>query len=161
VRLGRHLDHGLADLELRAWREVLVADVEVEVELVTGEAPTVGVPGGGEKRGARVHDVQLHLGVGTAVRGPLAGPVLPGVAHEPLDEVEVALLEHLALADSRAAHDELEGALLGGRGADVIEPGLELGTCVVGRHDARMPSRQRHGRARSCHLRNTCARNWC
>ena len=105
----------VADRQPGARGQVVVGQVQVEVELVSGERAASGVAGEeGDER--RAHDVELHVGVRTAVGGAAAGPLGPGVADEADLEVELALGELLALPRRRAAHDELEGAGIPGRG---------------------------------------------
>ena len=119
------LDDGVADLQPRARRQLLRAEVEVDVELVAGERPAVtGAGDEGDRPG--VHHVQLHLRVRRAVVQPPARTVLPRVADESDGHVELAAVEHLALADPRASDDHLQRA-----GADrgrpyLVEPGLQL-----------------------------------
>ena len=61
VRLRAHLEHHLADAEPAPGRQVLLAEVHVDVELVAGEWPSVDLA---RKHGdaSRVH--QRHLGLG-------------------------------------------------------------------------------------------------
>ncbi len=74
-----------------------------------GQRPARRVAGEeGDHPGA--HHVELHLGVRAAVGGPAAAALHPGVADQADGQVELALVEHLALARRGAAHDELEGA---------------------------------------------------
>ena len=112
VRLGRHLDDGVADGELRACGQVLDAEIEVDVELVARERPAV--PASGDHRGcARVHQRQLRVRVRRAVRHRLAAAGEPRVPDEADLEIERALVEHLALVLGGSADDQLDRALGG------------------------------------------------
>ena len=71
VRLGGHLDHRLADGKPRAGGKVLDAEVEVDEELVARERPAVAATGD-QVGGAGVHQRELRIGVGRAVRGAAA-----------------------------------------------------------------------------------------
>ena len=126
VRLRRHLDHGRAECESRAGRQVLLRDVEIDVELIAGESPALAVARGDEVDDARAHQRQLRLAVGRSVRGLRAAVRAPPVPDEALVEIEHALREHLALALGRAPHDQLDDALVSRRAPDLVEPGLEL-----------------------------------
>ena len=48
------------------------------------------------------------------------------VADEPFVEIELGLLEHLALAFDRAAGDQLDRSLVRRRAQDLVEAGFEL-----------------------------------
>ena len=123
VRLVRHLEHRRPDRELRARREVLAAQIEIDVELVTRERPALPVARH-ERRRPRVHDRDLRLRVrGTPAR---AAARLPVVADEPVLDVELGLVDDLALVDRRPAHDQLHDTLAPWGRAQVVEPRLEL-----------------------------------
>ena len=84
VRLVGDLDHGVADGEAGASRQVVGADVEVDVELVAGQGPDVVVVTADEPGQPGVDDVELHVGMGAAVVGAPAAPHVPGVADDAL-----------------------------------------------------------------------------
>jgi hypothetical protein len=119
MRCVGHLENGGGDREARPRRQVLRAQVEVDVELVACERPALALAGD-ERRGARVH--QRHLGL----RVRAASAPAPAVADEADVDVELALLQHLALVGRGPAHDQLEHALVGGRGAHLVEPGEDV-----------------------------------
>ena len=98
----------VADRQPGPGRQVGRRQVEVDVELVAGQRHPLR-PVGHERGGPGVHDVELHLGVGGAVRRALAAPLEPGVADEPDLEVELPLAQHLALAGPGAPYDEGRG----------------------------------------------------
>src|SRR5262249_4552129 len=68
VRQCAHLDHGGADPQSRARRQVGGTDIEVDVELVAGGPPALAVLAAGhDRRRARVYDRYLGVRVGSAV----------------------------------------------------------------------------------------------
>ena len=73
VRLLRDLDDGLADREPRPGREVVDAEVEIDVELVAGERPALAAPGD-EVGGAGVHQRQLGVSGFAEPSGRLRDP---------------------------------------------------------------------------------------
>ena len=84
------LDDGRAEGEAGAGRRLLDAQVEVDVELVAGQGPPVGVDRH-QGRHPGVHQVELHVGMGRPVLGAVAVPDPPAVADEAVVEVEVTL----------------------------------------------------------------------
>ena len=64
--------------------------------------------------------------MGQAVLRPPAAAGAPRVADEPVDDVELALVQHLALADVRPPHDELEHAFVLRRLPDPLESGVQF-----------------------------------
>jgi len=122
VREVADLDHRRADRQPGAGRQVLAADVEVDVELVAGERPAVA--GAGHQRcGPRVHDRDLASWI--------TGPVEPAVADQAGVGVDLGLGEHLPLPLGWAADDQLEGALVGGGVADVVQTRFQRGVVQV------------------------------
>lgn len=118
VRIGGDFEDNVADLELRAWREVVGAEIEIDIELVAGDGPGVAGTGyGGD--GARVHDGDLAFLV-------WAFPGAPAIAEKGAFEIKGSFGEDLALACGRAADDEFEHAGIGGSIFDVGESGFEL-----------------------------------
>jgi DNA-binding transcriptional MerR regulator len=133
VELLGDLDHGRPDGEPCARGQVLVAEVEVDEELVAGERPPLPVARDGRDR-ACVHQRQLHVGVRGAVLGAAAPARAPHVADEALVEVEKALVEHLALVLGGPADDQLERPLVGRRLADRVQVEAELVGSRIRRH---------------------------
>ena len=113
VGLVGDLDDGGAEGEAGAGRQVVGAQVEVDVELVAGQGPPVGVDRD-QGRHPGVHEVQLHVGMGLAVVGAGAAPDPPAVAHQAVVEVEGALDQHLPLTRLGPADDELHPSPVGG-----------------------------------------------
>ena len=108
VRLVGDLDDRGAEVELGARREVGAGQVEVDEELIAGLRPTVAIVTGEQRDRPGVHDRDLALGLGRAVLGLAAAPLLPRVADETDVLVQLAGVEQLALAHGRAADDELD-----------------------------------------------------
>lgn len=52
----------------------------------------------------------------------------PGVAEKPRRRVEVAFLQERAFVDRRAAHDELDAALIGRRRLYMVQARLDVGS---------------------------------
>ena len=112
VGLVGDLDDGRADRQPRAGGQVLMAEIEVDMQLITGEGPIVVGVAGDEAGQSGVDDVQLHVRVRGTVSRPPARPLVPGIADEALGERQLGLVEHLAPVDRRAAHDEVERAVI-------------------------------------------------
>src|SRR6266508_3582798 len=112
VQLVGDFDHGGADGEPCPDREVLGAQVEVDVELISRERPPLALlrPQGDD---ARAHEGQLHVGMGGPVAGPAASAHPPRVADETLVQVERPLVDDLTLAHGRPPHDQLDGTRVG------------------------------------------------
>ena len=102
----------VADRQPGPGRQVGLRQVEVDVQLVAGERHPLR-PVGHELGGPGVHDVELHLGVGGAVRRALAAPLEPPVADEADLEVQLPLGSAPRARRPGAAYDEGEGALVG------------------------------------------------
>ena len=139
-----HFEHGRPDAEQGPRRKVVLADVEIDVQLIAGQTPAVG--GAGHQCS---HPGVHHRHLGQAAATALA----PAVTDEPLFEVEHPLVELLAVIDCRAADDQLESAEVGGRIADVVEAGIEFGSgqmigCELIHHISFVA------------LSEVCARNW-
>ena len=100
VRLIGDLHDRLADAQPGARRQLLGAEVEVDVQLVAGERPPLRRTGD-QRHGPDVHDVELHVGMGRAVGRARAGPLVPRVADEADGQVELGDVEDLALAETR------------------------------------------------------------
>src|SRR5438309_8381671 len=142
--LRRELDHRRPQLDAGPGRQVVEADVQVEVELVARLLPAIR-RNGEERRGPGVHDGELGLRVRRAI-GRAAAPALPpGVAHEALCEVERPLGKDLPLVHRRPPHDEVDPAEVMGRLTDVIEAPLEGGGAQV-LHTPSMPRPMRTGK---------------
>ena len=107
------------------------------MELVAGERSPVRVDGD-EAGEAGADHVQLHVGVGGAVRGLPAAAGRPAVADQALDQVEGAFFQHLALALGGPSHDELDAAAVGRGGPEVVEAGRQLSGGAV-RHVQSLP----------------------
>ena len=94
--------------------------------MVAGERPALPVARGYEVDRAGVRQGQLSVAIGRAVARALAAANLPVVADETVLEIELGLLDQLALVHRRAAHDQLYRALVDRRAEDFVETGLEL-----------------------------------
>ena len=135
VRLLGDLDDGVADGEARAGRQVVGAEVEVDVQLVAGEGADVVVVTADEPGQAGVDDVELHVGVGAAVLGAAAAANVPGVADDTVGGRQLGLVEHLAAVDHRPADDQFERPVVLRGAADVVEPGFQRRGVEVDRGD--------------------------
>ena len=87
---GRDLDHRRADGQTRAGRQVLAAQIEIDVQLIAGQGPALGVLRD-QRRGAHVHHIELHLRMRPAIDAARAAAPAPRVADQPLDQIELAL----------------------------------------------------------------------
>ncbi|MBK9726033.1 MAG: hypothetical protein IPO89_13680 [Actinomycetales bacterium] len=79
------------------------------------------------------HDVELRVRVRRAVRTAARATRQPAVADEPLREVELTAVEHLAGVDLRPTDEELEHAHVLGCCVEDREEGLQLGPGPVSR----------------------------
>src|SRR5262245_21048775 len=64
--------------------------------------------------------------MGQAVLGPAADTSTPRVADEPVNDVELPFRQHLALANLRPPHDELEHAFVLRRLPDRLESSVQF-----------------------------------
>lgn len=119
VRLAGDLDDGRSQGQAGAGRQVGDAEVEVSVELVTGQLTPVLVPGD-EQRGPGVHHGELHIRMRRAIRRARAATKTPGVANEPGLRVECGFGEYFPLVHGRAAHDQLDRAAIEVEGPDLL-----------------------------------------
>src|SRR5438094_10051273 len=81
------LDHGRADLNPAARRQVGAADVEIDIELVACIRPTVSIPRH-RRRCPRVHERQLGIWIRTTIRGVGASSNPPGVALQTIVDIK-------------------------------------------------------------------------
>ena len=124
VRLVRNLDDRRAQGKQGSRRQVGRAQVEIDVELITGQHAPVKAPGD-EQGSTGVHHCQLHVWMWRAVSGAFAPSGRPGVANEARHHIEHTRREHLTLVNSRPAHDQLDRAAVRWRIPDVAETGLQ------------------------------------
>jgi len=125
VGLVGHLDNRPTDPDPRPGRKVVGPEGEVHGQLVPGQRHAFGITGDeGEK--PAVDDVELHVGVWSTVFCPVAGPLTPVVAHQPVLDGQRGGLQHLTLLGYRPTDDQLQGALGGWRPTDLVDAGLEL-----------------------------------
>src|SRR5688500_16096374 len=116
----RDLEDRLADGEGGADRQVLLAEVEVDVELVARLGPVlVRVAVADQPRDAGAHHRQLEVPVAARLTAP-------AVALEPEALDELTPLQELALSERGPADDQLQGPLLRRRSAHPVQSGLEL-----------------------------------
>ena len=107
VRLRGDLDDRRAHRQLRARRQVLSAQIEIDVELVAGERPAIRSLGD-QRHHARVGERELHVGVAPAVLGARTAAHTPRVADQSLDQIELGLGDDLADIDGRTPDNELD-----------------------------------------------------
>src|SRR5262249_38730645 len=118
VWLRADLEHRRTDLEPRAGLQVLGADVEVDVDLVTGERPPV--PRLGDERDRpRVHHRDLGFDA--------AAPLEPRIADETLGGVDSPFLEDLPFVLRRTPDDHLDLAIVPRRAANLVNAGFQRG----------------------------------
>ena len=67
VRLRRHLDNRRSERQPRAGGKILVGEIEIDIQLIAGERPSI-VRLRDERNRPRIHDVDLHLGIGERSR---------------------------------------------------------------------------------------------
>jgi hypothetical protein len=125
VRLRGYLDHRRANRQLSTSGHVGRAQIEVDEQLIAREVPAARVLRY-EGDNARVHEIELHVGMRCTVRRPPAAAVLPAVADQAVHQIELSFLEDLALADLRAAHDHREHAVVPRRPGDFVQAGLQF-----------------------------------
>src|SRR4029453_12287306 len=124
VRGLGHFSHRLADLQLRARRQVVDREVEVDDQLVSGKLPAVaGTRNGGQH--PAVHDRDLSERV-RPFTGGSSPPRLPVVPTESVHRVEDPMQQDSSLLDSWPADDHLDNALICRRGAQAGRYLLEL-----------------------------------
>jgi hypothetical protein len=116
--------HGLADREHAARREVIHAQVQVNVELITAQRHPLG-PACDQFSDPRVHHRDLPVGVGRPVRCTAAAADEPVVTVEPGGRVQYRRSRHVALADRGAADDQDHPAAVARGLPDLAEPGLQ------------------------------------
>src|SRR6266536_266211 len=104
-----------------ARREVVKAEVEVDVELITGQGHPVS-PTGDELRDPGVHNRHLPLRVSRSVRRARAAAGEPVVPGKPGGLVEHGLARQIPLAHRGAANDQNESAAVSRGIADMAEP---------------------------------------
>src|SRR5687768_4809942 len=102
-----------------------MTQIEIDIQLIARERPAARILRDEGSR-AGVHDVDLHLGMRSAVGRPGARAESPRVANQALDRVELPFLEHLALIHARPSHDQLQFTGILGRSPDFLEARLEL-----------------------------------
>src|SRR5262249_29175888 len=110
VRFGRDLDDRGAERKPRAGRQVLTAEVEIDVELVAGESPTVTT--GDQVGGPGVHQGELPVRLGAPVARAATPAHAPVVTDQAFDEVELRSVDHFARSGVGAADDELDSAFV-------------------------------------------------
>jgi hypothetical protein len=135
VRLGGHLDHRGSDRQPGARGEIALAEIEIDEQLIAREVPAALVLRQ-QCDHARVHQVQLHLGVRRAVGRALAAADLPAVADQAVGQIELPLLQDFALADLRPPDDHLQHATVCRRPADLRQPSFQFlgGQLLHGQH---------------------------
>ena len=161
---GGDLEDGVADAEPAAGREVLLAEVEVDVELIARPRP-VGVLGavGEQGRRAGVHDRDLRLRVCRA-SAALVGPVVadqPEVAGRAFRTRAARAPRSPGGGPAARADPRPRGAVPTGRGP----PRVHLGSDRARRDNdrpslGRLPTKARPGRRRLDALRHArCERS--
>ena len=120
-----HLDNRPTDSDPRPGRKVVGPEGEVHGQLVTGQRHAFGITGNeGEK--PAVDEVELHVGVWSTVFCPVAGPLVPVVAHQTVLDGQRGGLQHLALLGDGPTDDQIQGALAGRRPPHLGQADLQL-----------------------------------
>ena len=109
VGLIGDLDHRRSDLQSGPRRQVGRAQIEVDDELVSREWHPLGGTGD-EFAHPGVHQIELHVGVCSPVRGTRRTAMTPVVADQTLVGVQLALLQHDPLILTRALDHQVERA---------------------------------------------------
>lgn len=118
-------EHGVADGETGARGQVLLAQVDVDDELIAGEGPAVfGLSEQSDEAG--VDDGDLGGGVGAAIGGAGAAAGEPAIADQAGVDVQRAFGDDLSLVDGGSLDDHLEGSAVGGGLANVVQAGFQL-----------------------------------
>jgi len=125
VRLAGDLDDGGSQRELRAGRKIVLAEIEVDEQLIARERPTV-LSLSEQRDRARVDDVQLHIGMRRSICRPAALSLRPAVAYEAGRHVELRFVENFARANPRAPNDQVEHAVVFWRLFDSVKTGFDL-----------------------------------
>jgi hypothetical protein len=125
-----YLDDGGSNLEAGTGREVVFAQVEINIELVARELPSVSLTGY-QQGCSSVHYRQLRVGMRRSVR--------PIVAYEALGAIQHCFQEDFSLVFGRTTNDELHSSLVSGGTTDLVETTLKEGGVHVS-HPAIMPS---------------------
>ena len=116
------LQHSLAYREQAACREVIEAEIQVEIELVTGQRHPVG-PARDQLRHPCVHHRHLPLRVSRAIGRARAAAGEPVVPVQPGELIECRLGRLISLAHRWAADDQDEQATIPRGSPDLVESG--------------------------------------
>jgi hypothetical protein len=116
--------HHLAHHEHAARGEVVHAQIEVDVELITGQRHPLG-PARNQLGDPRVHHRDLPVRVSRPVWRGAAAAGEPVIPFQPVAGVQRGLGRQLPLADHGTADDQDDPAAIAGRLADPVEPGLQ------------------------------------
>ena len=121
---GRDLDYRRAQLQACARWQVLLAEIQVHVDLIARQRPTVPA--------ARhqiddpcVHDVQLHFRVRGSVRSTRVTAPPPVVANQSFRDIELGALQRFPLIRFRAADNHFDRPKVLWRVLDSFESGFE------------------------------------
>jgi hypothetical protein len=124
VRSFADFQHGPAHREQAARREVADAEVQVEVELITGQRHPGG-PARDKLGDRRVHHRHLPLRVGRSIGSTPAATSEPVVPGQPGNLVEHRFARQLPLAYRRPADDHDDPAAVSRAITDTAQPGLQ------------------------------------
>ena len=116
--------HGLAHREHAARREVVHAEVEVDVELITGQRHPLG-PARDQLSQPRVHHRDLPVRVSRSISRAGAAAGEPVVPVQPVRRVQHRLGRQIPLAGRGTADDQHDQAAITGGLADLAQPRLQ------------------------------------
>src|ERR1044072_4860122 len=104
VRQWAHFQHRRPDCDTRACRQILLTQIHLNVELVTGERPTIFLLRD-ERGDTRVHDVDLHLWMCGAVRSFSTAAHFPVIADQSIRYMKLRFVEHFSSVPTRPSPD--------------------------------------------------------
>jgi hypothetical protein len=95
VRLGRDFNNSLALFQPSSRRQVLAAQIQVNIQLIPGQRPTItGLSDPFD--GSGIHDIQLHVGVRAAIIRERTALGFPIVADQAIGQIQFAHVQYLA-----------------------------------------------------------------
>ena len=99
-----HLDHRITNPQPRPGRQIVRGQRKIYRQLVAGQRTPLGIRGDQCQKSA-VDEVQLHIGMWTAVSGEAARPLAPIVPDQAFGYVQFSLGEYFSHVDVWSPHD--------------------------------------------------------
>src|SRR5260370_35333955 len=125
MRLWADFNHGRCERESRPRRQVLFAQIQIEIELTSRQLPAVFVLGH-QRSDAGIHDVELHVRMCRSVRRERAAAGDPAVAHQAHFQIKLACVKNFSFVARWPAHNQLEVAFISGSAPDLTETSFEF-----------------------------------